>query len=165
MQTRKLTLSALLIAIGTVTGNIIYIPVGIAKCFPIQHAINVLSAVLLGPWYAVGNAFVISLLRNLLGTGTVMAFPGSMIGAFLAGVIYMKFSKKIYAVFGEIFGTGILGGLISFPISKFLLGKDVTAFFYVIPFLASTIGGSIIAYLILKVMESNKVLSRINFQR
>jgi energy coupling factor transporter S component ThiW len=94
-----------------------------------------------------------------------MAFPGSMIGAFLSGVVYMKFSKKLCAVFGEIFGTGILGGLVAFPVSKFLLGKDITAFFYVIPFLASTIGGSIIAYLILKVMDSNKVLGKINFQR
>ncbi|MDF2522462.1 MAG: energy coupling factor transporter component ThiW, partial [Clostridiales bacterium] len=106
MQTKKLTLSALLIAIGTVTGNLIYIPVGFAKCFPIQHAINVLSAVILGPWYGVANALIISLLRNILGTGTIMAFPGSMIGAFIAGVVYAKFSNKLYAAMGEVFGTG-----------------------------------------------------------
>ena len=162
MQTRKLTLSALLIAIGTVTGNLIYIPVGIAKCFPIQHTINVLSAVILGPWYGVANAFIISLLRNFLGTGSPMAFPGSMVGAFLAGIVYKKFSKKIYAVLGEVFGTGILGALIAFPIAKFLLGKDIAAFFFVIPFLVSTVGGSIIGYILLKILESNKVLRKMN---
>ena len=162
MQTRKLTLSALLIAIGTVTGHLIYIPVGVAKCFPIQHTINVLSAVLLGPWYAVANAFTISLLRNFLGTGSPLAFPGSMLGAFLAGILYLKFSSKLYAVLGEVFGTGILGGLIAFPVAKLLLGKEVAAFFFVGPFLVSTIGGSIIGYILLRILEKNKALNRIN---
>jgi energy coupling factor transporter S component ThiW len=160
MQTKKLTFSALLVAIGAMAGNLIYIPVGAAKCFPVQHTINVISGVLLGPWYAVANAFLISLLRNMLGTGSPLAFPGSMIGAFFAGAMYLKFGKKSYAVLGEIFGTGILGGLLAFPIAKFMLGKDVAAFYFIIPFLISTIGGSILGYSILKVMEKNKVLKK-----
>jgi energy coupling factor transporter S component ThiW len=162
MQTRKLTLSALLVALGTIAGNLIYIPVGAAKCFPVQHTINVLSAVLLGPWYGVANAFLISLLRNILGTGSPMAFPGSMIGAFLAGIMYLKFGKKLYAVGGEIFGTGILGGLLAFPIAKLLLGKDIAAFYFILPFLISTIGGSIIGYVILKILEKNYVLKKMD---
>jgi len=47
MQTARLTLSALLIAIGTLTANLFYIPAGISKCFPVQHCINVLAASLL----------------------------------------------------------------------------------------------------------------------
>lgn len=160
MQTKKLTLSALLIALGTITSNLVYIPVGAAKCFPVQHTINVLSAVLLGPWYGVANAFLISLLRNLLGTGSPLAFPGSMAGAFLAGVLYLKFGRKLYAVAGEIFGTGMLGGLAAFPIAKFLLGNDVAAFYFVVPFLISTIGGSIIGYAVLGVMERSHVLNK-----
>ncbi|KUO70311.1 MAG: energy coupling factor transporter S component ThiW [Clostridia bacterium BRH_c25] len=162
MQTKKLTFSALLVAIGVMAGNIIYIPVGAAKCFPVQHTINVISGVLLGPWYAVANAFLVSLLRNMLGTGSPLAFPGSMIGAFLAGALYLKLGKKSWAVLGEIFGTGILGGLLAFPIAKLILGKDVAAFYFVIPFLISTIGGSIIGYSILKVMERNNVLKKLN---
>lgn len=163
MQTKKLTLSALLIALGTIASNLIYIPIGAAKCFPVQHTINVLSAVLLGPWYGVANAFLISLLRNMLGTGSLMAFPGSMVGAFLSGILYLKFGKKLFAVAGEIFGTGMLGGLLAFPIAKFLLGNDVAAFYFIIPFLVSTIGGSIIGYLILGVMERSNVLKKSNF--
>ena len=150
MKTRKLTLSALLIALGTMAGHIIFIPVGVAKAFPVQHAINVISAVLLGPWYALGNAFIISLLRNILGTGSLLAFPGSMVGAFLAGIIFMKTKKEYLAMLGEIFGTGILGGLLAFPITKYIIGNEVSAFFFVVPFLLSTIGGSIIGYIILK---------------
>lgn len=160
MSTRKLTFSALLVALGTMAGNLIYIPVGAAKCFPIQHTINVISAVLLGPWYGVANAFLISLLRNILGTGSPLAFPGSMIGAFLAGIMYSKFGNKLWAVTGEIVGTGILGGLLAFPIAKLLLGKDVAAFYFIIPFLISTIGGSIIGYAILKVLEKNYTLHK-----
>ena len=78
MQTARLTLSALLIAIGTLTANLFYIPAGISKCFPVQHCINVLAAILLGPSYATGIGFTIALLRNMFGLGTLLAFPGSM---------------------------------------------------------------------------------------
>src|SRR6056297_1711371 len=111
MKINKLTLSSLLIALGTLTGHLIFIPVGIAKCFPVQHLINVLSAVILGPAYAVWNAFAISLLRNIFGVGSLLAFPGSMIGALLAGIIYKKYQNKIATVIAEVFGTGVLGGL------------------------------------------------------
>lgn len=156
MKTKKLTLSALLIALGVIGSNLIFIPVGAAKCFPVQHTINVLSAVILGPWYGVAIAFCTSLLRNVLGTGSLMAFPGSMVGVFLAGILYAKTKKVNFAVFGEIFGTGILGGLLAFPIAKFVLGKEVAALFFVTPFLISTIGGSLIAYFIIKYFKITK---------
>lgn len=158
MKTKKLTLSALLVAVGVISANIIYIPIGISKCFPVQHIINVLSAVLLGPFYAVGNAFIISLIRNISGTGTPLAFPGSMIGAFLAGLVFKKTGNKLLTVFGEVFGTGILGGLVAFTMAKYLMGKDAAVFFFIPPFLISTIGGSVIAYILLKALERTKVL-------
>jgi len=150
MKTYRITISALFIAIGAVSSHLIYIPVGIAKIYPVQHTINVLAAVLLGPWYAVLNAFAISLLRNMLGTGSLLAFPGSMIGALLASIIYQRWGKQLYAVLGEVFGTGILGALVAYPLAKFIMGKDVAALFFVIPFFVSTLGGSILAGMILK---------------
>jgi energy coupling factor transporter S component ThiW len=162
LKTKKLTMSAMLVAIGTITGHLIYIPVGVSKMFPVQHTINVLSAILLGPWYAVLNAFSISLLRNLFGTGSLLAFPGSMIGAFLAGYLYNKTKSKPYAAGGEIVGTGILGALAAYPIVTLLLGQEVAAFFYVIPFLVSTLGGSIFAYGLMVVLEKNKALPNLN---
>ncbi|WP_026894919.1 energy coupling factor transporter S component ThiW [Clostridiisalibacter paucivorans] len=162
MDIKKITLSSLLVAMGTITGHIIYIPVGIAKCFPVQHTINVVSAVLLGPWYALANAFLISVLRNILGTGSLLAFPGSMIGAFIAGITYMIKGERAYAVMGEILGTGIIGGILAFPIAKFILGKEVAALFFVTPFMVSTIGGSIIGYMVLKIIDTNKAITKIN---
>lgn len=153
MNTKKLTISSLLVAIGVFTGSLIYIPVGMSKCFPVQHSINVISAVMLGPYYGVAIAFCISILRNILGTGSLLAFPGSMIGAFISIIMYKKFSKFSYAAVGEVVGTGIIGALIAFPISKFILGKEVAALFFIIPFSLSSIGGSFIAVIMLKVLE------------
>ena len=153
MYTKKLTLAAMFISLGVILGNFIYIPVGISKCFPVQHTVNILSAILLGPSFSLAIAFSISLLRNLLGLGSLLAFPGSMIGAFLAGIIYKRFKNKYLAVGGEIIGTGILGSLLAFPISKYVLGNQVVAFFFVYPFMLSAVWGSIIALFMLNIIE------------
>lgn len=150
MQLKKLTITAMFIAVGVLSAHLIYIPVVVAKCFPVQHAINVLLAVLLGTRYSVTAAFATATLRNLLGTGSILAFPGSMIGAALAGYMYKKTNSIYGAVLGEVIGTGIIGGMLAYPMATFLLSSNVGAFFFVVPFLISTIGGSTIAYLIYK---------------
>lgn len=160
MKTKKIVTSAMFIAIG-VLGSAIYIPMGTAKCFPIQHAINVVSSIALGPMNALAIAFCISLLRNMLGTGTLLAFSGSMIGAVLAGYFYKKTKKTIMAVIGEVVGTGILGALLSFPIAKLIMGKSVGAFAFIIPFGISTLVGSMIAYGLVTAFEKIKVIKTI----
>lgn len=159
MKTRKFTFSAMLVALGVVLGNVIYIPVGVSKCFPVQHTINFISAITLGPAFGTGIAFLISLIRNILGTGSLLAFPGSMIGAFLAGILFKRTENKYLAAFGEVFGTGVLGGLAALPISKYLLGNEVATLFFVYAFLVSTIGGTIIGLLIDKVVDLERVFS------
>lgn len=147
---RKAALSGLLIAIAVVFGTF-SIPIFGAKMSPVQHFINVVSAVVLGPGYAVGNAFIASLLRNILGTGSLLAFPGSMAGAFLSGLLFSKFRKLEMALAGEVIGTGILGALLAYPVAALLMGKESAVFVYVIPFLISCTGGAIMAYAFLKV--------------
>ena len=68
IPTKKLVLSALFIALGVATSTLLVFPIGASKCAPVQHFINVMSAVVLGPWYAVVNAFLISLIRFMMGT-------------------------------------------------------------------------------------------------
>lgn len=150
MKIRQLTIAALLVAIGTLSAHLIYIPAGVSKCFPVQHAINVIGAVLLGTDYAVIIAFLISLLRNLLGTGSLLAFPGSMIGALLAGWAYSRMKNIPAAMAGEVFGTGIIGALVGWLIATTVLGSKAVAWFFIPPFLVSTVGGSIIAGMLLK---------------
>lgn len=84
--------------------------------------VNVFAAVVLGPWWGVAIAFCASLLRNLLGIGSLMAFPGSMVGALCCGLVY-HFSKRIsLTCVAEALGTGVLGGLAAYPIAKLLWG-------------------------------------------
>ena len=156
----KLTLSGLFIAFGTVTGSVLYIPFLGGKMFPVQHFLNVVAAVVLGPFYGVANAFCISLLRNILGTGSILAFPGSMVGAFLAGIVYKKFKNIYLTAVGEFIGTGILGALIAYPMATMLLGKKVAAFAYVFPFSLSCAGGAILAVILLSVPVIRKVIKR-----
>jgi len=165
MNTYKLTLSALLVAVGTLTANVIYIPAGVSKCFPVQHCINVLSAVLLGPGPATMIAFLIACLRNVMGTGSLLAFPGGMIGALCAGLLYNRFKKIPAAMTGEIIGTGILGGFVAWLIAAFVLGSKAAAWFFIPPFLISTVGGSIIAGLVLRSGALNPVIERIKSRR
>ncbi|KUK10482.1 MAG: ThiW protein [Clostridia bacterium 41_269] len=148
--TRKLALMALFVAIGTITAHVIWFPAGPAKAYPMQHAINVLSAVLLGPWEAGLVALVIGILRNLFGLGTIFAFPGGIVGALLAGFMYYIFKKDIAAVIGEVIGTGIIGALLSFPIAKFFLGQEVAAFAFVVPFMVSSAAGATLAFILLR---------------
>ncbi len=149
LGSRELAVAGTLAAVATLASHLVWVPVGVAKAFPVQHAINVLAGVLLGPVPAAMIAFVAALLRNLLGTGTLLAFPGGMIGAFLSGALYRLSGRTGWAVVGEVTGTGILGGLASWPVVVWVMGHPSAPLFYVGPFLLSSGAGALIAYALL----------------
>ena len=158
---RKLTLAGLLVAVAVV-GSLFSIPVLGAKCSPVQHMVNVLGAVLLGPWYAVGMAFAASLIRNLVGLGSILAFPGSMIGALLCGLLYKVCPKLPAAYVGEVFGTGILGGMASYPLAALLLNNEAAALFTFVPsFLVSTAVGAAISVFVLAALKRTQVFGQL----
>lgn len=147
-KTRLLTTMSLFVAIGILGSQFIWFPIGVGKAYPIQHTINVLAAITLGTGPAVGIAFVIGIIRNLLGLGSLVAFPGGMIGAFLAGISYKYFRKHYAAAFGEVIGTGIIGALFSVPFAKLFMGSAFGTLFFVPGFLISSISGASLALLI-----------------
>ena len=62
---------------------------------------------------------------------------------------------------GEIFGTGIIGGMLSYPISAFIMGNSKAALFtFVVPFLVSTCGGTLIAIVITVALRQMGFLER-----
>lgn len=140
-----------MVAIGTMTSNLFFIPIGFTKVFPVQHFLNVLSAVLLGPYYAVLQAFSVSLLRNIMGTGSLFAFPGSIVGALLASLLFLKTRKLYMAFVGEVFGTGILGAILAYPLAAFLLGQKATLFGFIPLFIFSSIVGALLGAIILSI--------------
>jgi energy coupling factor transporter S component ThiW len=143
MKTKQVALAVILVAVAVALSPI-FIPVGIAKCFPAQHMVNVIAGVMLGPVYAVVIATVSGIIRNILGLGTLLAFPGGMIGAFLAGVAYKVFKNVYAAGVGEVFGTGLLGALASaWIVAPVFMGKSMALATLIIAFSISTLGGSI----------------------
>jgi len=154
-KTKRLTTIAVLVAIATLGSQLIWFPAGIAKAYPVQHAISVIAAITLGTGPAVTIAFLVSLLRNILGLGSLLAFPGSMVGAFLAGYLYHRLHKKSLAVIGEIIGTGIIGALFAIPFAKILMGTSFGAFFFIPPFLISSISGALIGVFIVSRLKIN----------
>ena len=158
--TRKLCYAGILCAVAVV-GSFFYIPVFGSKCVPVQHMVNILCAVLLGPFYGVGVAFCASLIRNLLGIGSLMAFPGSMFGALLCGLMFWKTKNIPLTLLAEVFGTAILGGLCAYPVAILFMGMQAgqSAFYaYVIPFLISTAGGAILSGILLGALRKTGIL-------
>ena len=160
LNIKKLTLTALFAAVAVV-GSLFSFPVFGAKCAPVQHLVNILCAVLVGPGWGLAAAFIAALIRNLLALGSPLAFPGSMCGALLAGLLYQYGKKLPWAYFGEVFGTGIIGGLLSYPVALFVMGNTAAALFtFVVPFLISTCGGTIIAIIVTVPLKKSGMLAK-----
>lgn len=160
---RNIALAGIFVAVATV-GSMFSFPVLGSKCAPVQHMVNILSAVILGPVYSVGIAFTASLLRNMLGLGSLMAFPGSMFGALLAGIAFKKTKNIPLTLIAEVFGTSILGGLCAYPVAVMLMGvsaADVAFYAYIIPFLVSTAGGAVLSAVIIYSLKNAGVLTKI----
>lgn len=158
---KKLAIAGMLVAVGVVCSPF-SIPVGASKCFPIQHLVNVLAAVYLGPLYGVCMAFATSAIRVAMGLGSLLAFPGSMCGVLLGALLY-KYTKKLpLAYIGELFGTGVIGGMVAYPVALLVIGsKEAALFTYVLPFLISSAGGTVIAALIIAALRRTKALDKI----
>ena len=100
-------------------------------------------------------------LTALAVVGSLMAFPGSMVGALCCGVTYAACKKLSLTCMAEALGTGILGGIAAYPVAKLLMGLEpVGLFVYIVPFLVSTVVGSILAFALLTVLERGGVLKQ-----
>ncbi|RLC62165.1 MAG: energy coupling factor transporter S component ThiW [Chloroflexi bacterium] len=153
-NTRTVAQAVILVAIGVALSPFTSFPVGIAKVNPTQHFVNVVGAVLLGPWWATVIAALIGVIRNALGVGTLLAFPGGMIGAFLAGYAY-RYTRNVYlAALGEIVGTGIIAALVSgWLVAPVLMQRSMSMIVLIASFLGSTVLGTIVGVMALKLLQ------------
>lgn len=156
----RLTIAGLLAGAGFILSGI-YFPFGPTRCFPFQHTVNVIAGILLGPWWAMGVAFTTSVIRFLMGTGTLFAFPGSIPGAFMVGIAY-KFSGKDLSAFAEPLGTGPIGATISALILGPAIGKSIGLWSLQTAFLTSSIPGSIIGFLFIVTLRKAGVLDSLS---
>lgn len=154
MKSRKLAITALLIAINVVLSSIIIIPLGpvkaktstaFCKCIKCGHSRSLV-------WIS-SSAYIINF-KSSFGTGTAFAFPGSMIGVLLASMFYI-YRKHIFMVMvGEVLGTGVIGSLICIPLAYFLGLQDFFIKPLMITFIVSSAIGSIISYFLLITLKN-----------
>jgi energy-coupling factor transport system ATP-binding protein len=151
--TRRAAYSVVLAALAVALSPI-SIPTGVAKLSPTQHMINVLAGALLGPWWGLGVAFVTSVVRNALGLGTPLAFPGSIFGVVLAGLAYRASRNAYLTALGEVVGTGVIGATVgALVVAPFIMNKPLGLATLIAPFLLSSVLGAALGVLGLQVLR------------
>ncbi len=154
----KMVVLSMLIALGVVISPILRVE---GMC-PMAHFINIVCAVLMGPWYSLLCATLIGLIRMALMAIPPIALTGAVFGAFLSGVFYrVSKGKLIFAVLGEVIGTGVIGAIASYPVMSILWGRDgLSWLFYVPSFVCATLIGGSIAFVFLKKLLKTGALAR-----
>lgn len=154
----RMVMLAMMVAIGVVISPILRIE---GMC-PTAHLINIVCSVLMGPWYSLLCATLIGIIRMMFMGIPPLALTGAVFGAFLSGVFYrLSGGRIICAVLGEIFGTGIIGSMVSYPVMAFLMGRDgLNAFFYTPMFIGATVMGGTAAYIFLKALSKSGLLAK-----
>lgn len=164
-QTRRLAYAIVLTALAVALSPI-SIPVGIAKVFPVQHMVNVLAGALVGPWWGLAVALVTSIIRNALGLGTPLAFPGSIFGVLLAGLIYRATRNIPLTVAGEVFGTGVIGALTgALLVAPYVMNRPMGMTALMVPFALSSLVGAVLGALGLLVLRRTGYLDRSDTDR
>ena len=155
----KMILLAFFITLGVVISPLLRVE---GMC-PMAHFINIVCSVFLGPWYSLICATMIGIIRMLTMGIPPIALTGAIFGAFLSGVCYRLAKGKLFAaVGGEIIGTGLIGAIVSYPVMTFLWGKEGLSWLFYIPsFTCGTLIGGAIAFLFLKKLTANGMLTKL----
>lgn len=160
ISTRKMVLTGMLACLAFVLNTCVYFP----SMAPFQHFVDVVAAVLLGPWYACAAAFLCGIMRMMTGR-TIQAVVGAIFGPILGGLLYRKFKNFWVVVIGETVGTGLLGAMTAYPLMKAFYGLDAQSPFYYIPFYTpSAVVGALMGVAVLLILQKTGVLRRMQEQ-
>lgn len=152
----KMTFLAMMVAVGVVISPILRVE---GMC-PMAHLINIVCSVMMGPWYSLLCAVLIGIIRMMFMGIPPLALTGAVFGAFLSGVLYrVSKGRMIFAVVGEVIGTGIIGAMASYPVMTFIVGRTgLSWMFYVPSFICGTLIGGSVAFIFLKYLNKGKML-------
>ena len=133
----RLTVLSMLVALGVVISPILRVE---GMC-PMAHFINIICSVFLGPWYSLLCATLIGIIRMATMGIPPIALTGAVFGAFLSGAV------------------------MSYPVMTLLWGKEgLSWLFYVPSFICGTLIGGSIAYVFLRKIASNGMLTKIQIK-
>ncbi len=157
ISTKKMVLTGMFACLAFVLNTFVYFP----AMAPFQHFVNVVAAVILGPWYGCAAAFVCGLLRMMSGR-TIQAVIGAIFGPILGGVLYRKFHNVWLVAIGEIIGTGILGAITVYPFMTWFYGLKGVDWYYYVPFYTpSAIVGALMGVAVILILKHSGFLKRI----
>ncbi len=158
VTTKKVSLAAVLIALGVVVSPLIWFPILDSKAFPGQHIINALAGVLLGPVWAAFMAFCIGVIRMSMGVGTIFSMPGGIPGGVVVGLFYWflkrnGFKQPDLAALTEPIGTVLIGGTLAVYLVAPYVGREMILIPVWIGWSLSSIPGSALGLVVLKALR------------
>ena len=177
--TKRISLFIVIVSLGIIIAPLLWFPFFTTKAYPGQHLINALAGVMLGPWWAAAAAILIGVVRNILGIGTIYAFPGGIPGGVVVGLVYLvtRRSKRpairYLAALAEPIGTVLIGGTLSLAVIAPIIGDprllgavEQYGLWRFLPvfwsgWALSSIPGSVAGYLVLLALDRIGVMSRI----
>jgi len=177
--TKRISLFIVVVSLGIIIAPLLWFPFFTTKAYPGQHLINALAGVMLGPWWAAAAAILIGIVRNILGIGTIYAFPGGIPGGVVVGLVYLvtRRSKRpairYLAALAEPIGTVLIGGTLSLAVIAPIIGDprllgavEQYGLWCFLPvfwsgWALSSIPGSVAGYLVLLALDRIGVMSRI----
>ncbi len=165
--TKRVATSAIFIAVGIVLA--MFNPfafvelLGGPKIFPMAHFINGITGVLIGISFACVTSLGIAIFRFPVGIGSIHAFHGGISGAFVVGLTSYILRKKKpkyveYAALTDPIGTVFIAATIANFISP------VHLFYWWGLFAAASIPGSILGFLMLKILKRQGISYKDFFQ-
>lgn len=177
--TKRISLFIVVVSLGIIIAPLLWFPFFTTKAYPGQHLINALAGVMLGPWWAAAAAILIGIVRNILGIGTIYAFPGGIPGGVVVGLVYLvtRRSKRpairYLAALAEPIGTVLIGGTLSLAVIAPIIGDprllgavEQYGLWRFLPvfwsgWALSSIPGSVAGYLVLLALDRIGVMGRI----
>ncbi len=177
--TKRISLFIVIVSLGIIIAPLLWFPFFTTKAYPGQHLINALAGVMLGPWWAAAAAILIGIVRNILGIGTIYAFPGGIPGGVVVGLVYLvtRRSKRpairYLAALAEPIGTVLIGGTLSLAVIAPIIGDprllgavEQYGLWRFLPvfwsgWALSSIPGSVAGYLVLLALDRIGVMSRV----
>lgn len=124
VHVKKLALVIVFSALGVAISPYTWFVVFGTKANPTQHMVNAILGVLAGPFWAAMAAIFIGIIRNMLGIGTLYAFPGGIPGGIVVGIVYwllkrlgISGKKRLISALTESVGTLLIGA----PLAIFLV--------------------------------------------
>ena len=102
-----------------------YIPVFGSKCVPVQHMVNILCAVLLGPFYGVGVAFCASLSPKSSGYRQFDGVPRQYVWGVALRACLLETKSIPLTLIAEVFGHSRFWAVcVHYPVAILFMGMQ-----------------------------------------